>query len=794
VTPQQWREVDAVLSAALDLPESEQDAFVARECAGRAELRVEVESLLRAHRAAGSFIEPLTRLTVEGQRIGPYRLAEQIGVGGMGTVYRAEREDEQFRQEVAIKLMGPGLEIRPEAVRRFLEERQILAGLAHPNIARLLDGGYTAQGTPYIVMEHVAGTPITAFCEQHGLDLRTRLQLFLDLAEGVQFAHQHLVIHRDIKPANVLVTDEGVPKLLDFGIAKLLDARADGTLTIARALTPDYASPEQIRGTVMTTASDVYSLGVLLYELVARQRPYRLGGQSLEKAIECVCTCDPPPPGTVCVGLPDDVDAIVLKAMRKEPARRYGSVRELADDIGRFLALRPVLARHGTLRYVGLKFVRRHRTALGVAATVAVLLGGSAAVVIRESHVVRQERNRAQRRFNEVRQLAHTVIFDLEDKIASLPGSTPVRKELIATAIGYVDRLANEAAGDPSLQIELARAYIHIGNVQGDPNEQNLGDTRGAMESYEKAERIARALVAATASFESRMLLIETIRATGAIYFAGDPAKAKRSKDEALAIARDLERHYPNNEDAKRLLAFSLFDIALFEEASQSQAYRLEALPLFEALLKAKPADPSRQRNVALINKYIGGPLVGSEPDRAFPYFQRATELDEARLASKAGAADVKLDLSFDYSQIGTYYWNKEDLPKALEYFRKTVSMRRELAASDPQDVWKQDRLAWALTSTAEVQLASGESRDALANLDEAKRIGERLAFSDIRMETLAYTFVEIGAARRKRGQREAACSAYARAHELYRRLSSIGRSDPRNSEVEKSLEWCGSR
>jgi hypothetical protein len=448
MSPRQWSEINSTLKSALDLPESEQDAWIARECEGRPELRSEVESLLRAHRAADTFLEPCTH-THQGRRIGPYLLVEEIGAGGMGAVYRARREDQNFQQEVAVKLMRASLEHRPEAVRRFLAERQILAALAHPNIARLLDGGYTSESTHYIVMEYVAGTPITDYCARNGLDLKARLRLFLQLADGVQFAHQHLVIHRDIKPANVLVTAEGTPKLLDFGIAKLLDPAVAGPQTTALQLTRDYASPEQLRGKGMTTASDVYSLGVLLYELVAGQRPYQLADIPLDQAIDAVCTKDPPPPGAVSPDVPGDLDAIVMKALRKEPESRYASVREFAEDIDRYLSIRPVLARQGTYRYVARKFVRRHRFGVATAAAACIFLAASVALVIRQSQVAHFERDRAQRRFNEVRRLAHSVIFDLQPKIAALPGSTPVRKELIASAIGYVGSTGEGDRGRP---------------------------------------------------------------------------------------------------------------------------------------------------------------------------------------------------------------------------------------------------------------------------------------------------------------------------------------------------------
>jgi non-specific serine/threonine protein kinase/serine/threonine-protein kinase len=789
----QWGEVDSILKFALEMPESEQDAWIARECEGRPELRAEVESLLRAHRSAETFLEPHTH-TNEGRRIGPYLLVEEIGAGGMGAVYRARREDENFRQEVAVKLMRASLEIRPEAIRLFLEERQILAALAHPNIARLLDGGYTSEGMPYIVMEYVAGTPITEYCARNDLDLKARLRLFLQLATGVQFAHQHLVIHRDIKPANVLVTGEGTPKLLDFGIAKLLDPEAASAETTLRLLTPDYASPEQVRGTAMTTASDVYSLGVLLYELVAGRRPYQLVDTPLDQAVETICVTDPAPPSAVSQDVPEDLDAIVIKALRKEPASRYLSVREFAEDIDRYLGFRPVLARQGSYRYVARKFVRRHRAGVATAAVACIFLAASAALVIRESQVARFERDRAQRRFNEVRRLAHSVIFDLEDKIAALPGSTPVRKELIVSAIGYVDGLAKEAAGDPGLQQELAEAYMRIGAVQGGGNE-NLGDPQGALASFQTAEHIARSLVATQPSFGARKLLIETLRDVGHVYNqTNDRAKAEQYGKETLALARDLQKQYPLNEDAETLLANSLYDMAALTRDSQSLAYRLSALPIQEELLRAKPSDPVRQRNAALINKFIAGYWLIVDSDRAFPYLQRAMALDEARLANDPRAQGAKLDLSFDYSQFGEYYFDKHDLPTAIGYQRKTLAIRRDLAASDPKDVWKQERLAYSLTSTADLLIHTHDYQAALANLDESRRMSERLGISDRgRMEDYARTLEDTGEANRAIGNEQAACEQFSKARDLYRKLgySPSNPTVPRAAEVEKDLATC---
>jgi tetratricopeptide (TPR) repeat protein len=781
MSPRQWSEIDSIFKSAFDLPESEQDAWIARACEGRPELRREVESLLIAHRAAGAFLEPHTG-TRQGRRIGPYLLLEEIGAGGMGAVYRARREDRNFQQEVAVKLMRASLEHRPEAVRRFLAERQILAALAHPNIARLLDGGYTSESTHYIVMEYVAGTPITDYCARNGLDLKARLRLFLQLADGVQFAHQHLVIHRDIKPANVLVTAEGTPKLLDFGIAKLLDPAAAGPQTTALQLTRDYASPEQLRGTAMTTASDVYSLGVLLYEMVARQRPYQLADIPLDQAIDAICTKDPPSPGAVSPDVPADLDAIVMKALRKEPESRYASVRELAEDIDRYLGIRPVLARQGTYRYVARKFVRRHRFGVATAAAACIFLALSVALVIRQ-------RDRAQRRFNDVRRLAHSVIFDLQPKIARLPGSTPVRKELISSAIGYVDQLAKEAAGDPGLQQELAEAYMQIGKIQGGGNE-NLGDRRGALASFQKAERIVRALVAAKPSFGSRELLIEALRDEGGVcHEISDNARAEAYWKEALATARVLQKQYPGNQDAETLLAYALFDISDLTGDSRSLGYRIEALPIDEALLKAKPSDPRRQRDVALINKSIAGYWLAFDANRALPYLARALAVDEQRFAKDPGDQGIKLDLSFDYSQFGQYYSEKNDLPTAIRYQRKTLAIRRDLAASDPQDVWKQERLAWTLTSIASLLIQTRDYRGARPNLDESKRILDHAGLSNLgTMTVYAFWMTTAGEANRAIGNGPAACVQFLKARDLY---DKAGFSSSTLTGLKKDLAPC---
>jgi eukaryotic-like serine/threonine-protein kinase len=405
---ERWCEIGRVLDGALELAPEERGPYLERVCAGDPTLRAEVEQLLgdcdRAERflegPAAEYAAPLvlsfedeaTSVTA-GARVGPYRILREAGHGGMGTVYLAERDDEQYHKRVALKLVRGGLALDDHLIRRFLEERQILASLDHPHIARLLDGGVTPDGLPWFAMEYVEGTPLDRYADERRLPMEQRLTLFLTVCDAVQYAHRNLVVHRDLKPANILVTAEGEVKLLDFGIAKLLSSGAGGPTREAgdkrssiglRPMTLEYASPEQIRGEAITVASDVYSLGVLLYELLAGRRPYRLSGRQPFEIKRAILEEEASPPSAVAPerarrSLRGDLDSIVLTALRKDPARRYPSAEALRDDLSRHLTGLPVAARPNTWRYRAGKFVRRRR--LGVVAAAAVLVSLSAGLV-----------------------------------------------------------------------------------------------------------------------------------------------------------------------------------------------------------------------------------------------------------------------------------------------------------------------------------------------------------------------------------------------------------------------------
>ncbi len=485
--PERWHHVDRLFAEALDRPPAERPAFLGAACAGDTALRREVERLLAADEQGSRFLTgtPGELLDLElddrreGERLGPYRLLRRIGSGGMGTVYLARREDEHYQRDVAIKVLRSGL-ASTESYHRFIAERQILARLEHPNIARLYDGGSTADGRPYLTMELIDGIPVDQYCDQHRLTVDQRLALFQKICAAVQHAHQNLLVHRDLKPGNILVTPEGEPKLLDFGIAKRLAPEPGGvfqqTRTGLRMMTPSYASPEQVRGEAITTASDVYSLGVLLAELLAGRSPFPATTDVPYEIERAICEQEPerpsialfrhgPPsakdvaqarktrPQTLRHRLQGDLDNIVLMALRKEPRRRYGSAAALARDLEKHLQDLPVLARPDTLRYRTRKLLRRHRTAVSAAAVVILLVAVFVASLVAQRRQLAQERDKAR--------YALSFLVDTFKKADPYhaQGERLTAREILDQGAG---RISRELAGQPDVQAAMMDA---IGEV-----------------------------------------------------------------------------------------------------------------------------------------------------------------------------------------------------------------------------------------------------------------------------------------------------------------------------------------
>jgi non-specific serine/threonine protein kinase/serine/threonine-protein kinase len=528
MSPETWQEIKRIFDAAVELTPSAQNAFLDTACPD-ATARREVERMLAADHATVLDHSPLATHSfaqgarLEGRRIGRYRIVSEVGRGGMGAVFAAVRDDGEFEQKVAVKVILSGLNTDTIA-RRFRNERQILASLEHQNIARLLDGGMSDDGLPFYVMEFIDGEPIDEYCSARDLGLHARLDLFRQVCAAVSYAHRRLIVHRDIKPSNILVTPAGEVKLLDFGIAKVVSQTNDGergTATQLGLMTPAYASPEQFRGEQVTTATDIYSLGVVLYRLLTGQLPYNLNGLRLDQMLRLVCDTEPPRPSHALAdteiktrpmddsqeprtspsairnpqSLKGDLDNIVLKALKKEPDRRYESVEQFSEDIRRYLAELPVSARPDTFSYRTSKFLKRNRVAVIAASLVFVALIAGIVGTTYQARAARRERERAEKRFEQVRKLANNVVFKYHDAIADLPGATATREMLVKDALEYLDNLSQDAQDNPDLAQELALTYLKIGNVQGETYRANLGDSTGALVSYGKSVEILESLV-----------------------------------------------------------------------------------------------------------------------------------------------------------------------------------------------------------------------------------------------------------------------------------------------------------
>ena len=625
MSPERWQQIEAVFQTAADLPTVDRRAYLDQACASDDDLRSEVESLLDSEglshvapaiEEAAQSVSSLS--TLEGQRLGAYELLAPIGEGGMGTVYKAKRVDGQFEQEVAIKIIRAGAS-NPLNARRFLEERNLLAQLQHPSIARLIDGGDHA-GIPYIVMELIEGLPIDAYCRQWNLTVKERLEIFIQVCDAVQHAHAALIVHRDLKPSNILVTTDGTPKLLDFGIAKLVVDGQTSTQT-GWMMTPDYASPEQVRGEPITVASDVYSLGIVLYELLTGERPYKLKNYSPAEIQHLVCTTEIHPPSQhvptetrLRKQLVGDLDNILLMALRKEAGRRYGSVAQFAEDIRRHLAGETVIARPDTFTYRWSKFARRNRLPLALATLLLATVSIGAFLTVREGV-------RAQRRFDEVRSLANSLLNEIDPEAAKLAGSARMRKLLTEKSVSYLDRLASESGDDVPLRKELARAYHRVGDIQGHGRSENLGLFNESLESHTKGISIEEPLYA---RFPNDLELKRSL-ALGYAH-AGD-LYSRRGDSKTADTFMQKAYQLTDKSDLKTFIdvRFSLNQAAMLEGRLQdSLRYGNDAIEAAKTL-----ADPTRLIALYAYNADVA--MYIGDAAQAFQFNRLGMEVTESR-------------------------------------------------------------------------------------------------------------------------------------------------------------------
>jgi serine/threonine protein kinase/tetratricopeptide (TPR) repeat protein len=697
MSTERWQKIDELFCSALGRDAQDRAGFLAEACADDESLRKEVEALLASHQGAGNFMQGLavedalqliakeSGKTLTGRRIGVYEIVKEISQGGMGAVYLAVRADKQYKKQVAIKVVRRGFDTQ-FIVSRFLSERQILANLDHPNIAKLLDGGTTEDGAPYLVMEYIEGLPIDEYCDTKKLPTAARLGLFRTVCSAVQYAHQNLVIHRDIKPSNILVTEDGIPKLLDFGIAKILAPEPgqafDETATAMRLMTPDYASPEQVRGEKITTATDIYSLGVLLYKLLTGHHPYRFKAVVPREIERIVCEQEPEEP-SISIGrieeistpkgkktitaeqvsstrdgqpeklrrlLRGDLDNIVLMAMRKEPQRRYSSVEQFSEDIRRHLEGLPVIARKDTFSYRTSRFIHRNKIGVAAAALIFLTLIGGIVATFWQARVARAERDKAvaeQTKAARINRFLQSVLQYSNPRWYSAgkgkAGPSTTTLDALNDAARRVD---SEFADQPEIQADL---------------HQTIGDTYRALFLLDQAKQ----------HFES-----------------------------ALQIRRELF-----GEDNSKV-AESIFYLGAVENA---QGNFVEAERLCRQALAIQRRRPDEGNNLPFMIQELAGSVVARGD------FGAAASLDrEALEIFRRRYGNEDITVAFAHVRVGGNYFFTGDLGPAEEHFQQAVRLLRKKSRAD---------FAIALQTLGEVYCAEGQYQKAEPALREALNI-----------------------------------------------------------------------
>ncbi len=795
-----WDKVKEILDEALRIDASERPSYL--DSVGlAADIRAEVDSLLSfdersadlmqlsAVEFSGSFIngrEADDRLT--GQHIGHYRIVSEIGHGGMGAVYLAEREDGTFSQRVALKLLKR--EMNTAALRRrFEQERDILSRLEHPNIARLLDAGTTDDKIPFLAMEYVEGRPIDEYCNKHGLDLDARLELFRQICSAVDFAHRNLIVHRDLKPSNILVTDDGIPKLLDFGISKILSEDDAGvpaaTVTRLGAMTPGYASPEQLRSESVTTSTDVYSLGVILFEILSGHRPFEGREGNLNDILHAVVETDPPLPSSIAGTLPErgleaitaragelsvanetrqqsrrltaphpisikpqylrgDLDNIILKALKKEPERRYLSAENFSDDIRRYQDGLPVTARPDTLIYRAGKFVRRNRYAVIAGAMVMIAIIAGAIATLWQARVAQAERLRAESRFNDVRKLANSYIFDVYPEIENLEGSLKAREKILTNALGYLDSLSKEAGDDIELQAELATAYEKIGDVQGALTNSSLGNIQAGLDSYTKAAKLREAVYLADLSnLDAKEKLAANYYTTArTLWNNSQTQEATEAFERSLKLRRELVASDPSSVEYQNRLAVVLIDYGAIPVFNSQTAQALvlfdEALAIVERLRRQDPANAdfkkTQTRLLRVMSKAKGS--IG-DYDGGIRGFAVAAEISRELASQFPDDFRVQRSVWLTDSLTCELYIDKEDAQKGVETCLPTIEFPKAALAKEPENGVVAYDLAISHFNTARAYRFAGDYGNVIAQADRA--IAVMTALSKKTPENLEY-------------------------------------------------------
>ena len=761
-----WQQIEDHFHHLIDLPVGDREQYLNRLIDTVPELAAEVRKLLEAHIKSGLFLETgaLDEISeMAGKVIGPWKIVRELGRGGMSTVYLAERTDGSFERNVAVKFLY-GFMPGPQLRARLIAEQRILAKLDHQNIARLTDAGITDEGRPYFILEYVDGYPITEYCDRNKLGLMDRIRLFEQVCEAVHYAHQRLIIHRDLKPSNIMVSRDGQVKLLDFGIAKLLEMDSGEqqlvTQTGLSVMTPEYASPEQIRNANITTSTDCYTLGLLLCELLTGSLPYEVKRKSPFEIGKIITDTAPGKPSTLLSGktaslsqntsstgrdmeqneikagsrneysespiseknqwsskLRGDLDNIILKARRKEPERRYGSVRELMQDLRNYKMNLPVSAGRDTLAYTAGKFIRRHRTAVVAASLTGFLLIVSTIFSFWQAQAAREQKVIAEQRFDDVRQLANTVLFEFHEAIADLPGSTTARVLLVERALDYLDKLSKQHQYDSGLNVELASAYLKVGNVQGNPTNANLGRPKDALISYDKGVDLIRDVLDREPDHKEAWVIHSSLIARMADVHAalGDRELSEHFAHQSTERFRELVGIYPDDarivtEYAISLIKFgdllgnpNMFNLGQNERAmEQYQTAESSLASLFNSHWNVNHGVEDQDEENSNLVRLLGvvyeriGTLLEDENDLegALEVFQKSMEYRKFLVEMNPLMTDAIRDEAIAHEKLGKVYKKKAQIDEARRQFEKSIEIFRWLADADPRNIQAQQSLA----------------------------------------------------------------------------------------------------
>jgi eukaryotic-like serine/threonine-protein kinase len=766
-----WQRVKELLAQALEQPVGAQAAWIARACGDDVQLHAELASLLYAAQSRGGLtlsdiaLGPTAAADAAvapppddpadwiGRRIGAWRIVAPLARGGMGDVYRAERADAMYRQDVALKLMVSGL--GPAARTRFEIERQILASLDHPNLAKLLDGGLTACGTPYLVMELVDGVPIDRWIDAEQPGVRRIVQKLRVLCQVVHHAHRRGVVHRDLKPGNVLIGGDGTLKLLDFGIAKVLaplPARAPDALddaggdpSLPMLLTPEYASPEQVRGETVTSASDVYSLGVLMYRLLTGVSPYGESLHDLPALSRVVCEVEPIAPSVMVASqqaqpktrsgaLRGDLDAVVLKSMRKRPEQRYESAEAVADDLFRHLEGLPVRARRGAWGYIVGRWIVRHRPAVMTSLLIAAALAVGSIAALQSARLADAERRRAEAQARSARDLTTAMLFEVDDALRAVPGTVAARKLIVERSQRYLSELSAQSGRSAVLDLDVARAWRKLGDTQGRPHAASLGDGDGALASYQRAIALLEPLLGNAAPRDpSRYEASVAYQRLGALLGAQHQLDAAdRALARGVQIAQAWSAAEPADVQGWLLLA------TLIGQRSQIQMFAANipafldnaqrAIELLEKVVRARPGDVDAVINLASNHSSIGEYFLqrDGEPGSAqqsAAAFQKAVTVYEFYGGETATHPGTVRGRANALDHLGEAQLRLGQVAQAETNHRRAYTLHTGLVDRDPANAQAKKDLAIAASGLGAAMMAKGEPAAARPLFEQAQSI-----------------------------------------------------------------------